>query len=80
MLQPSFVIVTINFLLIIQSIDVEQRGRVAQCFTALLNEWLQGEPQVKDLLKSLRGPVVDRPDLADDLESKIEVGELEWKD
>ena len=52
---------------------------MAQCFTALLNEWLQGEPQVKDLLKSLRGPVVGRADLADDLESKIEVGELEWK-
>ena len=52
---------------------------VEQCFTALLTEWLQGDPQMKDLLDSLRGPIVDRADLADDLESKIKVGELEWK-
>ena len=62
-----------------QVIDTEHRGMVEQCFTALLTEWLQGDPQMKDLLDSLRGPVVDRADLADDLESKIKVGELEWK-
>ena len=50
-----------------------------QCFTALLMEWLQGDPQMKDLLDSLRGPVVDRSDLADDLERKIKVGELKLK-
>ena len=57
---------------------MEHRGKVDQCFTALLTEWLKCEPQIKDLLDSLRGPVVGRADLADDLESKIEAGELEW--
>ena len=50
-----------------------------QCFTEMLKTWIQDEPQMKDLLQSLRGPVVDRADLANDLESKIKMGELEWK-
>ena len=51
-----------------------------RCFTALLNEWLQSEdPKLADLLESLRGPVVERADVADELEGKVETGELEWK-
>ena len=50
-----------------------------QCFTALLSEWLQGSPQIEDLVESLRGPVVDRNDLANSLEKEVDVGQLEWK-
>ena len=63
-----------------QAIDKEHRGKVEPCFTALLNEWLQGDPQMEDLIKSLRGPIVGRTDLAEELEEKIENGEIKWQD
>ena len=47
-----------------------------RCFTALLKEWLMQDPRKEDLLESLRGPVVDRADLGDDLETMISTGEL----
>ena len=34
---------------------------------------------MEDLLKSLRGPVVDRPDLADQLEEDIRTGTIKWE-
>ena len=60
-----------------QAIEADRR-KVERCFPALLNKWLQGDPQIKDLLKSLKGPVVDRPDLASQLEEKIKTGEIKW--
>ena len=47
-----------------------------KCFTAMLRVWLLDDPNVDDLLESLRGPVVGRADLADELEKMIETGEL----
>ena len=35
---------------------------------------------MKDLIKSLRGQMMDRADLADELEKKVKKGELEWND
>ena len=40
--------------------------------------WLQGDPQLGDLLEALRGPVMDRADLAKVLNEKIMTGHLEW--
>ena len=60
-----------------QAIEVDHK-KVERCFTALLKEWLQGDPQMEDLLESLRGPVVDRPALADQLEEKIKTGKIKW--
>ena len=34
---------------------------------------------MEDLLESLRGPVVDRPALADQLEEKIKTGKINWQ-
>ena len=48
-----------------------------RCFTALLYEWLQGDPQLGDLLEALRGPAVDRADLAEELSDKLKTGKLE---
>ena len=70
---------SLPLILFLQAIEADNRGKVDECFTEMLKTWLQDEPQMKDLLQSLRGPVVDRADLANDLESKIEMGELEWK-
>ena len=42
----------------------------------MLRVWLLDDPSVEDLLVSLRGPVVGRADLADEVEKIIETGEL----
>ena len=62
----------------LQAIEVEHGRKVDRCFTALLKEWLQDDPKLEDLLNSLKGPVVERADLANELEIKIKTGELKW--
>ena len=62
----------------IQAIEMEHGRRVEHCFTAFLKKWLQDDPKLEYLMESLRGQIVNRADVANDLETKIKTGELKW--
>ncbi len=62
-----------------QVIAVKNSGmpdRVTKCFTDMLQEWLQNDPQLEDLLTALESPVIHRADIAEDLKGKIASQEL----
>ena len=47
-----------------------------KCFTDMLVEWLQNDPQLEVLLKALESPVIHRADIAEDLKGKIKNNQL----
>ena len=53
---------------------MKHRGNPDDCFQAILHLWLQGQPKITDLLNALRSPVVDRNDVADEVEKTIDQG------
>ncbi len=62
----------------IQTFQVNNRGRdmADKCFTDMLVEWLQNDPQLEVLLKALESPVIHRADIAEDLKGKIKNNQL----
>ncbi len=56
----------------LQSIQVSHNGRVDECFVAMLEAWFKkGSPSWSDMVEALRGPGVERGDLADYIEEKF---------
>ncbi len=39
----------------------------------MLVEWLQGGPQLEDLLTALESPAISRADIAEDLKGRLQV-------
>ena len=61
-----------------QKIERDHPRNTDECFVAFLHEHLKGggDPMLKKLREALRNVTVGRADVADDLEEKIEKGEL----
>ena len=61
-----------------QKIERDHPRNTDECFAAFLHEHLKGDgdPQLKKLLEALRNVTVGRAAVANDLEEKIEKGEL----
>ena len=57
----------------IKAIERDHSNNSAQCFQAALLMWLEGppEPEISDLLRTLRSNTVDRNDVADEVEAAI---------
>ena len=51
--------------------NARRPNSVTKCFTDMLVEWLQGGPQLEDLLTALESPVIHRADIAEDLKGTL---------
>ncbi len=55
-----------------QCIERSHNGRVDECFVAMLKAWFRkGSPSWSDMVEALRGPGVERGDLADDIKKEF---------
>ncbi|XP_064387204.1 uncharacterized protein LOC135335598 isoform X4 [Halichondria panicea] len=56
----------------IKSIEMSHNGRVDECFVAMLEAWFKkGSPSWSVMVEALRGPSVERGDLADVIEKEF---------
>ena len=68
--SPSYLLIDLFFFM--QSIEMSHNGRVDECFVAMLEAWFKkGSPSWSVMVEALRGPSVERGDLADVIEKEF---------